>query len=119
MYMATDGRTPTPQYGATWIYPKNEYVAIEGRENLSNYLMGRQITLKGFCKVCGVVIQSKPADLTEEQVAALPEGPRKWYGFGKVYHVINAKTLNGVDLEPLKVKKIDGWNIVEPKYINP
>jgi hypothetical protein len=110
---------PTLQYGATWIYPKNEHVAMEGAENLSHYLMGRQLTPKGFCKTCGVVIQSKPADLTEEQIAALPEGTGKWFNFSKAYRAINAKILNGVDLGPLNVKKIDGWNIVEPKYVNP
>ncbi|KAI0132536.1 glutathione-dependent formaldehyde-activating enzyme [Xylariales sp. AK1849] len=107
------------RYGTTWIYPKNEFVAIEGRENITQYLMGQNIFCKGFCKICGVPIENKAADLTQEQLEAVPEAGRRWYEFGKHYWSVNARVLNGVDLELLKKERLDGWNNITPGYTNP
>jgi hypothetical protein len=81
--------------------------------------MGNKVFAKGFCKTCAVPIDNKSVELTDEQREALPEAPKQWYDSGKDYCGINIKALNGVDLESLKISKVDGWNAAKPMYVNP
>ncbi|KAI1850096.1 hypothetical protein JX265_003469 [Neoarthrinium moseri] len=107
------------RYGTTWIYPKKEYVAVEGEDNMTYYGMGMGIFLKGFCKTCGVPVENKATELSDEKIAALPEGARFWHARGKTFRSLNGKVLNGVDLGPLKKERIDGWKLIKPEYVNP
>ncbi|KAK9774782.1 putative CENP-V/GFA domain-containing protein [Seiridium cardinale] len=107
------------RYGTTWVYPRKEFVAVEGEENLTYYKMGRGLFDKGFCKTCAVPIENRTAKISEEQRAALPEGGRFWYDRGLLHRSLNAKILDGVDLAKLKKERIDGWKNILPPYENP
>ncbi|ORY63161.1 glutathione-dependent formaldehyde-activating enzyme [Pseudomassariella vexata] len=105
--------------GCIWIYPNADQVVFEGDENLTIYKMGLGMYGKSFCKICGVPIHNRPETLTEEQIAALPEEPRKWFTWGKNMSIINVRVLEGVDLKELNVKQMDGWNAAKQSYVNP
>jgi hypothetical protein len=107
------------KYGANWVYPRNEFVSIEGEENLTFYKMGHGLFLKGFCKICAVPVYNKAVRFSEEERAALPEAGRFWYDRGQVHRSLNAKVIDGVDLTKLKKQRIDGWKNIMPQYENP
>ena len=51
--------------------------------------------------ICGISVGVAPK---KELEAKMPVRP------------INVRTMNGVDLENLKIKKADGWSQIEPQY---
>ncbi|GAB7349133.1 hypothetical protein MBLNU459_g8078t2 [Dothideomycetes sp. NU459] len=81
-----------------WIYPPVEDVDFQGEENLTIYRFG-EISVHGFCKVCGVDVVNRFID-PETQIAHRP---------------INIRTMDNVDLEALEVTADDGWSR-EPLY---
>ncbi|KAH6659495.1 Mss4-like protein [Truncatella angustata] len=107
------------RYGAIWAYPREEYVAFEGEENLSYYKMGNGLFNKGFCRVCGVPVENKAVSMSEEQKAALSEVHRSWHDRGHVYRGLNSRVLNDVDLGKLKKERVYGWKGIPPQYENP
>ncbi|KAL9111397.1 MAG: hypothetical protein Q9187_007930, partial [Circinaria calcarea] len=66
-----------------WIYPPKEAVTIHGRDALTGYQFGSKLANHMFCKTCGVSVFNIINDF--------PLQP------------INARTLNGVDLDKLEV----------------
>lgn len=74
---------------------------------------------KTFCKICGVGMTNSPNDLTEEQIAALPEAMRGFYKTQRLRTGVNARTLHGVDVSKLNTVKIDGLNKIPGNYVNP
>lgn len=107
------------QYGTTWVYPRKEYVALQGEDNLTYYKMDRGLFNKGFCRSCGVPVENKAAHISDAERDALPEGAKFWYERGQIYRSLNAKVLDGVDLAKLKTERIDGWKNILPLYENP
>ena len=115
-----ENQTNPFQNGYIWIYPKPEQVIVEGKENLVNYSMGRGIMLKPFCKICGIPISNCANDgLSEAEVAALSDEAKMWHGRASKAAPINLRTINGLDLDVLNTERIDGFNIILPKYVNP
>ncbi|KAK4226374.1 hypothetical protein QBC38DRAFT_480820 [Podospora fimiseda] len=105
--------------GATWIYPANTQLSIQGSVNLSSYVFGYQAWRRWFCKTCGVYIYTDPNDLTEEGIASLPENIRTFRE--KMGHVrpFNLQVLDGFDLKSIEAPVNDGWTKQKPEYINP
>jgi len=64
---------------------------------LTVYEFGNKIARHLFCGTCGVNV------MVEGETDALPFKPT------------NTRTMKGVDIEGLKIKKVDGWSM-EPQY---
>ncbi len=90
-----------------------------GTENLAYYVMSSGFLRKAFCKTCGVHIMNQLNDLTEEQVAALPEQAQVWRPRMMGCQPINLRTLDDFDFKTLKTLKLDGYNLAKPPYVNP
>lgn len=86
------------QNGDLWIYPSKEDVSLRGKEALTAYEFGRKTIRHLFCGNCGV------------DVGVSAKDPEK-----HPFYPINVRTMNGVDVEALKVKKGNGstW---DPPY---
>ena len=81
-----------------WIYSKKENVKIHGKENLTGYEFLHKDSLHSFCKICGVSVL---VEVTEPGSNIVP---------------INVRTINGIDLGSLRLKKYDG-KANDPQYI--
>lgn len=57
--------------------------------------------------------------LTDEELAALPEGPRSFRAAMGDTRLFNLRVLNGFDVKSVKPARFDGWNTVLPPYVNP
>ena len=64
---------------------------------------GKKLTANWFtvCSTCGVSVGVSPKKELESKMPFRP---------------INIRTMNGVDLEKLSIKKFDGWSTREPQY---
>ncbi|KAK3944938.1 putative glutathione-dependent formaldehyde-activating gfa protein [Diplogelasinospora grovesii] len=103
-----------------WIYPKKDQVAIEGGENLSEYVFGTSLCRKAFCKRCGVYLTNDNVPMTEEVISALPPPVQEW-ARRKVLPV-TLRALNHVDLGGKvkeQAKRMPGWSVIQPMYVNP
>ena len=96
-----------------------DQVVIQGQENMTQYSMGSGVFVKPFCKTCGVAITNLPADLTPEQLAAIPERKRFFWEHSKTIAPFNLRLLDDFDFKSLKTRNFDGYNIIPPKYVNP
>ncbi|KAI0014357.1 glutathione-dependent formaldehyde-activating enzyme [Xylariaceae sp. FL0662B] len=105
--------------GTTWIYPPKEQVVIEGEENLALYVWGEKLWGKTFCKICGVPVHNVLQTISEEQVAKMTENAKKWTVGAAHLKPINLRLFDGVNVKDLNVGKIDGYNIVQPQYVEP
>lgn len=74
---------------------------------------------KVFCKICGVFLANQFNALSEKEVDALPEGPRRMYEGQHLNMGVNVRALHGVDVDKLKTKKVDGRNLFTGDYANP
>ena len=82
-----------------WIYPPKANVTVHGVENLSCYRFNSGIAGHSFCSTCGVAVLNQFHD---------PEGKLEKVGRVAGTLPVNLRTLNGVDLSVLKIKKVDG-----------
>ena len=86
------------QNGDLWIYPSKDDVSLRGKEAITSYEFGLKQVRHLFCSTCGVSIGVVGKD------DSIPVKP------------INVRTINGVDLDVLKVRKENGWSTREPPY---
>ncbi|KAH8160072.1 hypothetical protein CIB48_g8170 [Xylaria polymorpha] len=107
------------RYGATWTYQPHAQFVIEGKENLQEYFFGKRMAAKLFCKICGVPLYSEAAQLTEERIAEMDEATRKWYEGAKVIKALNLRVLDGLDVNDLSPTRFDGYNFIQPGYVEP
>ncbi|KAI1165086.1 glutathione-dependent formaldehyde-activating enzyme [Nemania serpens] len=107
------------RYGATWTYLLHPQVVIEGRENLGEYLFGKKLASKKFCKICGVVVSSEPVKLTDEEAAKLDEPTTQWYESSKPITAFNLRVINGLNVKELTPNHFDGYNFIQPGYVEP
>ncbi|KAI1738884.1 glutathione-dependent formaldehyde-activating enzyme [Xylaria scruposa] len=108
------------RYGATWTYQAHEQFAIEGWENLQEYVFNKKLAVKLFCKTCGVPICSQTATgVSEEQVAGMDENTRKWYESSKTRKALNLRVLDGLNVKDLNPGQFDGYNFIQPGYVEP
>ncbi|KAK4158093.1 hypothetical protein C8A00DRAFT_11153 [Chaetomidium leptoderma] len=106
--------------GQVWIYPSKNQLAIQGGENLSYYTFGNHVWRKSFCKTCGVHIGAGAnPSLTDDDVAALPEGVRNFRAMMINKCPTNLRALNGFDVKCVKPTRSDGWTRQQPQYVNP
>ena len=109
----------TGQGAFVWIYPTKEQLAIQGSENLSYYAFSNKVWRKAFCKTCGAYVFTDLNPLTDDEVAALPEWAQNFRAAKSNIRPFNLRALNGFDLKSVKPIQSDGWNRVQPQYVNP
>lgn len=103
-----------------WVFPKTEQVIVQGRENLRTYQFATGIVVKTFCKTCGVNVTNEAADLSEEQVAALPDFLRGFYAGQKLQCGLNLRVLNDYNVKDIKEPTRSTFTVnIEPLYVNP
>ena len=78
------------KYGSLWLYPKHGDVDIHGKESLTRYIRGPKNGFF-FCDKCGVTV-AHSVDWVERGFMGL-----------------NMRTLEGVDINGIKVYFDDGW----------
>ncbi|KAK4140360.1 uncharacterized protein C8A04DRAFT_39958 [Dichotomopilus funicola] len=106
--------------GSVWIYPTTSQFALTGRDNLTYYTFGNRIWQKLFCKTCGVQVGSEVRpDMSEAEVAALPEA----YQQHRAKHIdtvpLNLRVLNGFSVKQVEAQRGDGWGLQMPQYVYP
>ncbi|KAL7938807.1 Mss4-like protein [Trichoderma chlorosporum] len=105
---------------ALWVYSPKESVILSGDEaNMGRYKFNTRMVDKVFCKTCGVVLLNQFNDLSEEEIAALPERMRLFRDRQHAFTGFNARVLHGVDISKFKTKKVDGANNIPGEYVNP
>jgi hypothetical protein len=57
--------------------------------------------------------------LTDDEVAALPEWAQNFRAAKINIRPFNLRALNDFDLKSVKPIQSDGWNRVQPQYVNP
>jgi hypothetical protein len=103
-----------------WAYPPLAQVVVEGKENLGSYLFNKRAATKRFCKICGVLVCSEITQFTKEEVAQMSEQMRAWYNSSKDLAMLNLRVINGLDVnKDLTTEKFDGYNHVQPLYVEP
>jgi hypothetical protein len=111
---------PSQQGGFVWLYPQSQELTIQGRDNVSLYKFGNKTWRKLFCKTCGVNVGSEVnPDLTEDEVAALPEVYRQFRSKHINTQPLNLRVVNGLDVKTLKPGRGDGFSVQEPAYVWP
>lgn len=73
--------------------PEQNFTLLSGQDSLSEYLFNRHSIHHLFCKVCGVQSFAR---------GSKPDGA--------VMIAVNARCLEGVDVDQLNPKKVDGRN---------
>ena len=58
-------------------------------------------------------------DLTDEQIAALPEAVRNFRAERGNKRPFNLRVLNGFDVKCVKTMRVDGWSRQQSQYVNP
>lgn len=71
--------------------PQEQLNILSGEENLTEYRFNKKMIAHLFCKTCGIQGFSR---------AELPDG--------KKMSAINVRCLDGVDVDTLTIKKVDG-----------
>ena len=84
-----------------WIYPPPENLALRHGGAFTGYEFASKSVRHLFCSICGVSVGCSPK---KELESTFPVRP------------VNIRTMNGVCLESLDVKEVDGWSTMEPQY---
>jgi hypothetical protein len=77
-------------------------VDVHGWDNLTDYTFLHEDSLHSFCSTCGVSVLVKVLGKDE----------------GDDICPLNARTINGIDLDQLKLKRYDGAKN-DPQYVVP
>jgi len=86
---------------------------------MGGYLFNKKGSKKCFCKTCGVVVIQEIAQIPDEVVAKMDEGSKKWYEGSKHLTPFNLRVLNDFDVKELKADHFDGYNFIQPRYVEP
>ncbi|KAJ7034453.1 Mss4-like protein [Mycena alexandri] len=78
-----------------WIYPLTTTARFEGVDNLTEYTFASNLVYHGFCKICGVPIRARFVGDSDT-------------GLDLRTMRMNLRTMNGLDLSGLEIKKVDG-----------
>ncbi|KAK0715635.1 Mss4-like protein [Lasiosphaeris hirsuta] len=106
--------------GYIWIYPKTHQLALTGADNLTGYAFSNKVWRKMFCKICGTHMMTDwNVAMTNEEFATLPAEVRAYHDPKREYRPFNVRVLIEFDPLALKTKRFDGWDELEPKYVNP
>ncbi|KAJ7912435.1 Mss4-like protein [Mycena leptocephala] len=74
--------------GALWTYPETTMVTFNGLDSLAEYTFAKKVVYHGFCMICGVAIRER--------------------FLGDTDMALSVRTMNGLDLATVKIKKVDG-----------
>ncbi|KAI1767802.1 hypothetical protein GGR53DRAFT_69494 [Hypoxylon sp. FL1150] len=105
--------------GYTWVYPTKPQVTIMGWYNISYYAFGRKAWRKTFCRECGVPVSNYIEGYDMDAIDEMPEENREWAKSHLDWSPINVRVLEGVDLEELKITRVNGSTLRKPFYVNP
>lgn len=79
--------------GYLMVYPLESNIEwISGKETMTPYKFGLERVVHSFCPTCGTAIGGKSADPN----------------FFSDNRAVNVRTLKGVDIDKLKLRKVDG-----------
>jgi hypothetical protein len=87
----------------TFRVPKESVRLLTPWEELTLYQWGTRTAQDFFCPVCGILPFRRPSDPTKQERA---EGVRSFDGWA-----VNVRCLEGIDVDSLPVKKIEGSRI--------
>lgn len=94
---------PIQQNADLWLYPSKSSVSLHGIPHLTVYHFGRKVGGHAFCSTCGVPVvnflEQREGELGASFADKMP---------------VNARTLNGVDMKGVEVKRVDGKNWGQP-----
>ncbi|KAM0742621.1 hypothetical protein ACQRIT_002798 [Beauveria bassiana] len=112
-----------------WVYPKTEQVVLSGKEeDIARYRFNHEVLAKPFCRTCGVSMSNPVNEKTtaDEAAARMPDSDaaqrdkvRRIMAHHRTIHPVNVRTLHGVDLSRLHVRRLDGAKLIAPPYVNP
>ena len=88
-----------------WLYPDEKDVELRGEDHLTVYRFARMGSGHAFCSTCGVPVVNM-FDHSGGKLLSIMAGKLP----------VNARTINGVDVQALKVRKADGKNLRGPEY---
>lgn len=98
-------------------------MTLHGEEaNIGRYSFGYSVEAKTFCRVCGVNLTNTRNALSDNQVSLLPTKIQEFYRMPLTEHAVNARVLDGVDIEKLRIKRFDEAAedpAMRNEYINP
>ena len=89
---------PKHVVGAVWAARPCSSISTTPKKRKRKKLTANWFTV---CSTCGVSVGVSPKKELESEMPFRP---------------INIRTMNGVDLEKLSIKKFDGWSTREPQY---
>lgn len=111
------------------MYPKTEQVVLSGKEeDIARYRFNHEVLAKPFCRTCGVSMSNPVNEKTtaDEAAARMPDADaaqrdkvRRIMAHHRTIHPVNVRTLHGVDLSRLHVRRLDGAKLIAPPYVNP
>lgn len=90
--------------GVLWLYPPQDAVEVQGKQNMryySRYHKSEPTLGYGFCTTCGVLVLNT-SKLPDNESGVLP---------------INVRTINGLNLDELKIQKLDGKTSFGEPYV--
>lgn len=82
-------------------------------------MFNKRAAKKMFCKTCGVPVGQETVKLSDEQIAQFDENTKQWYEGSKDQVSVNLRVLHGVDVKELSPNRFDGYNYVQPRYVEP
>ncbi len=91
---------------------------IQGRENLVMYTFASHTMNKTFCNICGTPMGNEPGLLSDENLARLPEGFRKFILDNADIRSINLRIIDGVNVKELDIGRLEGYDR-PPLFVEP
>ncbi len=89
--------------------PKESLSLLTAWDDLVLYQWGSRTAKDFFCPACGILPFRRPSDPTPEEIR---EGSEPFDGWA-----VNVRCLDGVDLESLPIKRIQGSKIKHTKNV--
>jgi hypothetical protein len=86
---------------------------------MGGYLFNKKGAKKCFCKTCGVVVIQEIVPIPDEVIAKMDSTSKEWYEGSKHLTPVNLRVLNDFDLKELKANRFDGYNVIQPRYVEP
>ena len=104
-----------------WLYiPKMQCQIAALSSSIGHYLFGTNLTVRLFCKVCGVSVSStQNPDIPSEEIAEWPTGRQELYKNRQGWDKINLRAFGErIDLSRLTVTEVSRRSD-EPLFVNP
>ncbi|EHA52146.1 hypothetical protein MCOR27_000357 [Pyricularia oryzae] len=112
--------------GVTWIYSNRPQVTISPDWSSDKFSMygeaGAKLGEQYFCKRCGVYVANRVRAVeSDEEFAKLPAEIQSFLADKRQWQPLNLRIFDGIDVDSdqVEVKRVDGYNLIKPEYVNP